>query len=393
MHRSKTTFAFLVLGISSILLCMIGSIYIGYDRLNQMEDAWKRDTAYQEKLQAAFLMREAIRERSFRLTIASTLDDYFDKDVELEAFHREAGRFLKAREDLQKLNLTQGEQRALHTLEGEIKTARPIIEKAMEDVVNEDWSMETRQILYNGVIAQIQVLNSLQKFVEVFEKAAKREAENAQRKIKKAQNNMIMLSGAATVIALLISWSVLIHENRFKQRMGKDHEILQGISNTDALTQIPNRRRFDDFYETSWEQAVQSGGELSLILIDIDYFKLYNDKYGHAQGDETLKTVAQTLQQVVHRSSDLVARYGGEEFVCVLPNTNQEGAQAVAQQLHRRVGELKIEHSPSMVSDYISVSLGVGHIAPDHDSSLKQFFKSVDDRLYRAKRSGRNQII
>ncbi|SCA55533.1 putative Diguanylate cyclase [Candidatus Terasakiella magnetica] len=392
MQQSRTTFFFLVLSIASIMLCMVASIYIGYQHLTQTQEAWTRDAAYREKVNAAFLMRESVRERSFRLTIASTLDDYFDRDVELEAFRNEAGRFLKAREVLQKLNLTTEEARALETLENNIRLARPIIEKAMIEVVEEDWSMETRKKLFNGVIAQIDVLNSLNAFVKVFEKASKREAVKAQKEINKAQNNMILLSAAAVVIALLISWFVLLSENRFKRRVDEDTEKLHDISNTDALTDIPNRRAFDEFLQSSWDQALKSSTDLSLILIDIDYFKLYNDKYGHAKGDETLITVAQTLSKEVNRTSDLVARYGGEEFACILPNTNREGAYAVAEHLKETIEYLKIEHGPSMVSDYITISIGLGSITPCENHNLSTFFKTVDDKLYKAKRSGRNRI-
>ncbi|ESA34952.1 diguanylate cyclase domain-containing protein [Leptolyngbya sp. Heron Island J] len=170
----------------------------------------------------------------------------------------------------------------------------------------------------------------------------------------------------------------------------QQNQELTALARVDALTQIANRRVFDEFLRNAWMSHNQT--PLTLILCDIDYFKLYNDTYGHQAGDECLRLVAQALQKAVKRQPDLVARYGGEEFAVVLPNTALVGAQYVAQAIQTSVQELKIEHRLSTVSTYLTVSLGIATVASTTNGSPQELISAADQGLYQAKSDGRAQF-
>jgi len=168
--------------------------------------------------------------------------------------------------------------------------------------------------------------------------------------------------------------------------------FLEHLSVTDGLTGISNRRRFDDFIEHEWLRAMRNRHHLSLILMDIDFFKNFNDNYGHVAGDDCLRRIAQVLLSMVKRASDLAARYGGEEFACVLPGTDSDGAFVFAHKIADRIRSLKIPHAYSSVSGYVTVSMGVATMIPHHGQSLSELIQSADEALYKAKQSGRNNI-
>ncbi|NEP15299.1 MAG: diguanylate cyclase [Leptolyngbya sp. SIO4C1] len=168
---------------------------------------------------------------------------------------------------------------------------------------------------------------------------------------------------------------------------------LQALSLLDELTQLANRRAFRERLETVWVRAVRSQTPLSLILCDIDYFKHYNDAYGHLQGDACLRQVAQAIKQAVTRPHGMIARYGGEEFVILLPETPPKEALQVAQTAALNVQALQLAHKASRVSDHITISVGVTGLVPCRRLSPETLFDIADLGLYEAKRRGRNQTV
>lgn len=172
-----------------------------------------------------------------------------------------------------------------------------------------------------------------------------------------------------------------------------ENQQLKMLANLDALTQIPNRRFFDTQLQQLYQKAAVEGSQLAIIMIDIDYFKLYNDTYGHIAGDLCLQRVAKTIQQQIRRSSDVVARYGGEEFSVVLFRATLTDAIQTAQMIRDRVYQLFITHSAAKGTEKIvTISLGVACIAPDSQHSAKQLLNKADNALYVAKQKGRNQV-
>jgi diguanylate cyclase (GGDEF)-like protein/PAS domain S-box-containing protein len=173
----------------------------------------------------------------------------------------------------------------------------------------------------------------------------------------------------------------------------KANEELQRLAALDDLTQIANRRRFDERLNEEWRRARRDGAPLGLIIADIDYFKRYNDTYGHVRGDEILYAVAQAISANLKRPMDMVGRYGGEEFAILLPGTDLHGAFQVAQEIKSAIQALQIKHRASEVGDYITLSLGVASLTPEGETPARTIVESADQALYKAKALGRDRIV
>lgn len=168
---------------------------------------------------------------------------------------------------------------------------------------------------------------------------------------------------------------------------------LQNLAAHDGLTGIANRRAFDERLALEWARGARERYPVSLLLLDVDFFKRYNDGYGHQQGDECLRKVAATMAGTVLRGSDLSARYGGEEFVVLMPNTSARGAKAVAERVCARISELRMPHAHSDVAAHVTVSIGVATIHPQPGDDADLLVAAADGALYAAKHAGRNQVV
>jgi len=180
-------------------------------------------------------------------------------------------------------------------------------------------------------------------------------------------------------------------KNHLELKLQRDQ--LRHLALMDGLTCIPNRRRFDFFLEHEWWRAVRTKSPLSLIFLDIDHFKKFNDSYGHLAGDDCLRMVGKTLENSLDRSTDFVARYGGEEFVCVLPDTGLEGAVQLAEKMREKIEALLIPNEQTDALLNITASLGVVTAIPSQDHPPSILVEAADKRLYEAKQSGRNCVI
>ncbi len=167
---------------------------------------------------------------------------------------------------------------------------------------------------------------------------------------------------------------------------------LETLSFKDGLTGVANRRMFDSVMELEWANAKNDKRPISVIMLDIDYFKQYNDHYGHIQGDHCLKQVAQTLNSAASRSRDFFGRFGGEEFILILPETNELSALTVAERCRKLIADEQIPHEKSGISQHLTISLGVHTVIPCYGDEPLQFIEEVDRRLYRAKQKGRDCI-
>ena len=177
-----------------------------------------------------------------------------------------------------------------------------------------------------------------------------------------------------------------------KQQLETVNQALQYLATYDSLTELKNRRCLNEYLDTEWRRLAREEAPLSLIMCDIDYFKLYNDTYGHQAGDECLRQVASVLRSSLKRPADLVARYGGEEFVVVLPNTDIQGAASIAELIRAEVHGLQIIHPKSAVSEYVTLSLGVACCIPEPMSQPETLIAIADEYLYRAKNQGRDRV-
>lgn len=180
--------------------------------------------------------------------------------------------------------------------------------------------------------------------------------------------------------------------NELNTELQEHKEILSRMSYVDGLTTIANRRRFDECIATEWNRDKRDRRPLALLLLDLDFFKQYNDQYGHSAGDECLRKVAQALVKSVNRAGDLVARYGGEEFAILLPETELAGAMQVGTKVQTNIRNLAIVHEYSRIAPIVTVSIGAAVMVPNEQCGFQDLIEAADRQLYAAKESGRNQI-
>jgi diguanylate cyclase (GGDEF)-like protein len=209
-------------------------------------------------------------------------------------------------------------------------------------------------------------------------------------------NTNIMQSTALLLIILSVTacaCSILIlNSYRMEYDLNKAKDRIEGLVNIDDLCKIYNRRFFNKKIEKEFNRHQRSSSPLSLLMIDIDCFKLYNDTYGHQAGDQCLTQVASILNKSVGRPSDITARYGGEEFVILLPNTDSGGARNVAEGIQDRMRHAAIPHKESTIANAITLSIGIATIIPDRSTSPALLIKRADQSLYKGKNNGKNQI-
>lgn len=195
---------------------------------------------------------------------------------------------------------------------------------------------------------------------------------------------IILLTGSSTH-AIDPEAIIAIQQSELYQQLQTANDELQRIAKTDSLTKLANRRYLDEVLSREWKRAARDRSSLALILCDIDYFKKFNDTYGHLAGDFCLAEISKAFQRSVQRSCDLIARYGGEEFAILLPNTSELGAIAVAQSILDEVRNLHISHRHSTVANHVTVSLGIATTISSPNSLTEELITAADQALYQAK--------
>ncbi|MEB3227061.1 MAG: PleD family two-component system response regulator [Synechocystis sp.] len=207
-------------------------------------------------------------------------------------------------------------------------------------------------------------------------------------------------AGAIDYVTKPIHWAVLrqrvkrlLYQSRLQHQLESANQLLEKLSQIDELTQLANRRQLDLFLAAEWQFALREKYPFTVVLCDVDYFKYYNDFYGHQAGDLCLQRVAKVLADVVNRPKDLVARYGGEEFMLVLPNTDRNGAHYLVQRIQTDIETLAIPHAQSAIADYLTLSIGSASVIPKPGSRWQTLIAQADQCLYQAKAQGRNCFV
>lgn len=199
--------------------------------------------------------------------------------------------------------------------------------------------------------------------------------------------------GAADYITKPFHPSIVRARVRNHLEILRQRRLLEQLSLVDSLTEIPNRRRFGQVLEQEWRRCLRKNVPLSLVVVDVDHFKLYNDSHGHAAGDRILYQIAQTLSHGLRRACDFVARYGGEEFAMLLPDSNAEQAHALVERIRQDINEQHMAHTTSPVEPWITLSFGGATLVPVTADVDPEFFSRADATLYEAKRQGRNRVL
>lgn len=198
----------------------------------------------------------------------------------------------------------------------------------------------------------------------------------------------LLLFSIIFVVSYLRNYNQLL-----RQEVLEKTAFLQQLVSIDSLTELANRRKFDETLQSEWNRVKRTKEHISLLICDVDYFKQYNDTYGHQAGDKCLQLVASAIDKEVKRSGDLAARYGGEEFAVILPYTEKLYASMIAEKIVTSVRNLKIAHEKSAVSPYVTISIGIACLVPDRNYLPEDLVKIADDALYEAKKQGRNRSV
>ena len=213
------------------------------------------------------------------------------------------------------------------------------------------------------------------------------------RKVPFLLTAMPLFGLAGELVGMVEQFKDITDRKRYQEALEKANKELEQLAAIDGLTQVANRRIFDERFNEEWLRMKRERQPFSLILCDIDFFKRYNDHYGHQLGDDCLKAVAACIKGCMHRPADLVARYGGEEFGVLLPNTSFEGAYHMAEKIRETVFDMNREHADSEVGNSVTLSLGVATVIPSEENdSAEKLLKSADKALYASKAAGRNRV-
>ncbi len=219
---------------------------------------------------------------------------------------------------------------------------------------------------------------------------------------RKSELAYVVMMAGMMITGLLAGYLRMLSKRSFEIEFvaeERNHALQQAnkklahLSQTDGLTQISNRRFFDESFVQEWKRTKREKQPISLVLFDLDFFKQYNDQYGHLQGDECLRSIAELVASVINRPGDLFARFGGEEFILLLPNTPEAGALKIADQCRELVESLSIPHHKSTISDVVTISVGVCSMVPEGGVTEHDMLDLTDQALYCAKDRGRNQVV
>lgn len=262
-----------------------------------------------------------------------------------------------------------------------IESQQRLIEKLTQDV--NDLEIALMTAVEHGDSIEEQLLSTNDDLI--------REANERKKAEKRLQGLIKALTQQKDDLELLVE-TITEHGDDLQYEWLERIGVAEEEAMTDALTSVSNRRHFDEYLSSEWKRASRYRSCFSIIMIDIDYFKLYNDHYGHQAGDDCIKKVAEVGKKICTRKSDLFARYGGEEFAIVLPATDHNGAMTLASRLLKDVAELSLPHETSSAAEYVTVSIGVASSQVAFDVNPVELLKLSDDMLYKAKALGRNQV-
>lgn len=408
---------FTVIGFLSLVFFIS---YTYNEFLNQLDVVLSQGVTESKKMQVNSELMELARSRTRITSEIIDTDDYFKKDdlnMQLDSY---AGRFASLRSKLLAFPLTQEEQRIIQGNDVIISEILPAQRSAVEHSMagSVESKLLAKNILYEVVLpGQEKLIKSFGQLVSIEQNKISMLTEKSNLSLLSIKKRNIQAVTIVVIIASILSIIVVLRirkiqlelrvysktllqiveslEEQVNDRTKELSELnvqLKDASEQDELTGLFNRRKFNIFLEEEYTRSNRLGSCFSFILIDIDYFKPYNDNYGHIKGDQCLASVAKVMREALPRSIDFIARYGGEEFAIILPSTELEGAKKVANVIRDAVNNENIEHAFSTVGKHVTISQGITTYYKEDSLSISEIINAADQALYIAKENGRNRI-
>jgi len=335
-----------------------------------------------QQMQLVMTMRDVVQKRELSIQRMLAMQDTFDRDAESTLFHNLAGVYAHAREQLLKVSSSENLFNSMLRVDEAVAYAYPVHEKLVEMLVVGEADEQALNItITHGRAASNRVLSLLDEIVSNQSSALDNvvaEYENSR------QTTLIVITIIFTVIAAVAVYALRLSGRQLKK--------ISRLTIVDDVSGTYNRRYFDMVLDEEWKRSMREYTPLSLLMVDIDFFKAYNDNFGHQMGDVCLYTVGKILSGQLKRATDFTARYGGEEFAIVLPNTQVEYARLLAERLRRSVEEARIKAGNEEVSPWVTVSIGVATTTAEYEQSSAVLIKAADRCLYDSKHKGRNRV-
>ncbi|VAW67485.1 GGDEF domain protein [hydrothermal vent metagenome] len=335
-----------------------------------------------QQVQLVMTMRDAVQKREMTIQRMMNMDDAIERDEESVTFFHMAGVYANARDQLLQISEDAPLLDNLAKLDESVSYAQLFHNNLVEALVFggiEESDLDA--ILREGRLASGKVALLLEKIIESQAVSYENVVFNYE---QSRRYTLVVIAVIFIIIALVVVYAI--------RTSGKQFKHVSRLAIIDDVTGTYNRRYFDMVLEEEWKRSMREYTPLSLLMVDIDFFKAYNDSYGHQTGDVCLFSVSEILMSQLKRSSDFTARYGGEEFVIVLPNTQVEYARLLAERIRRSVEEARIKAGNDEVSPWVTVSIGLATTTAEYEQSSGVLIKAADKCLYDSKRAGRNRV-
>jgi len=335
-----------------------------------------------QQVRLIMTMRDVVQKRELAIQRMLNMKDVFDRDAESVKFQSIAAVYANAREELMRTSANEALLEKLKDVDEAVAYAYPYHENLVEALVSGDmYQDDLGEIVKQGRLAGRTVLRLLDKIVESQSSTYDIAVANYE---ASRQYTLFIIAIVFTVITFFVMYVLRLSGKQLKQ--------ISRLTIIDDVSGTYNRRYFDMVLEEEWRRSMREYTPLSLLMVDIDFFKAYNDNYGHQMGDVCLYAIGKILSGQLNRASDFTARYGGEEFVIVLPNTKVEYARLLAERIRRSVEEARIKAGNEQVSPWVTVSIGVATTTAEYEQSSAVLVKAADNCLYESKHKGRNRV-
>ncbi len=377
--RNRTT----IIGFSAVIvLCFLVVLFLMMQLDNWSKTGFElvRNNIYQT--QQILTMRDAVQKRVMIVQRMIGTPGKFDRDEASLRYFNYAGVYTTAREKLATSHPGEVLKDSLDKLDQAVAYAEPYYNNLVEALVFEDMKRtDLDEIFLEGNKASEKVLFMLDRIVQQQSALHQQVIEDYEVSMR---YTVMGVSGIFTLIVVVVVFVIRVSSRQLKH--------MSRLTIVDELTGIYNRRYFDIVLDEEWKRSMREYTSISLLMLDIDYFKAFNDSFGHQKGDECLREVSRVITSQIKRASDFCARYGGEEFVIVLPNTTAEHARLMAERIRRAIEDARIRAGTDDVSLWVTVSIGVATTTAEFEQPSSVLVKAADKCLYQSKRNGRNRV-